>query len=89
MDRLSNAKEELSSIEAKNSELRQELEYVKTESYIEKVAVEDLNMAKPNQTIIIVEDTPNFATQEKKKEIDNQAEPTRTNRELWLEAFNL
>jgi len=50
--------EEIAAAEARNDALRQELDYLLSDEYIEKVAREELGLVKPGETPVIVT-TPN------------------------------
>lgn len=46
--------EEIAQVEQRNAQLREELEYLQSDEYIEKVAREELGLVKPGETAIFV-----------------------------------
>jgi cell division protein FtsB len=52
--RLDDAGAEFSSLQAQNNQLKQELAYAQSYTYVEKTARDELNMAKPGETVIII-----------------------------------
>lgn len=46
--------EQIARVEARNQELREELEYLQSEEYIERVARQELGLVKPGETAVFV-----------------------------------
>ena len=53
-NRLDQAVSDLGNLQAQNQQLRQELVRAQSYEYIEKTARDELNMAKPNETVVII-----------------------------------
>lgn len=84
--RIDKAKAELQFLESENEEFQKAIAYAKTPEYLHKVAIEELNMAKPGETILIVEQmTPESIDKEESIVYDSKPEPL----ELWMTYFNL
>ncbi len=50
---------EIEQLKARNAELRQQIEYLRSDTYVEKVAREELDMVKPGDVpIVVVYPTP-------------------------------
>jgi cell division protein FtsL len=85
--RLEEIKEKLKLEEIQNQKLKNELNYVNSDNYVEKVAIEELNMTKPGYKILVINEvTPDDI---QKQIIKEPAQRQKSNLELWLEAFNL
>lgn len=71
--RLDQETEELSGLQKKNKELREKLAYTQTIKFVEMIARDKLNLARPNETIVIIPQAEIKkilgAWQEKKEEI--------------------
>lgn len=84
--RLDDIKNRVKTAQENNLRLKKELSYVKSDEYLEKAAVEKLNMSKPDEKILIInENTPEVLSATKVKEpLQKQMQ----NWELWLKTFN-
>ncbi len=71
--KLDTAKQEISSLETKKDQLEKSIAYKKTDSYVEKVARDDLNLVKPGERVFVVKDE-NYDKDKPKPELDS--EPT-------------
>lgn len=54
--RLEDIKDEISSLEQEKSTLANSINYKKSDSYVEKVARDELNMVKPGESVYVVND---------------------------------
>jgi|SRR5579884_2833187 len=81
-NRLDQAVSDLGNLQAQNQQLRQELVRAQSYEYIEKTARDELNMAKPNETVVIIpEDVLNRVMNPPKK-----PEPSKIpNWQRWLQ----
>jgi len=86
--RLDQAKFELQELKIENERLNNDIWYAQSPEYLQKAAVEELNMAKPGETILIVEQLqPNT----EKETVGEEETPTTKPEplELWAAEFNL
>ena len=75
------ARQQLAQTKQENDKLKKELEYVQSPGFIEQQARERLNLARPDETVVILPDItpPPEEVPEPEKEIWQQ----------WLEVFRL
>ncbi|MBI2414857.1 septum formation initiator family protein [candidate division WWE3 bacterium] len=80
--RLDELKNTVSSLESKKNELKSELEYKKTDDFVEKEARNKLGMAKIGEEIFVVENIlgTNSALGQSKKALSNV--------QLWVQVFS-
>lgn len=83
--RMDKAEAEIKRLEEENSKLEKDVEYAKTNEFVEKNALERLNMTQPDNKIIIVDAIEPNKTSEVTQKIDHQ----KPNWMLWREKFNL
>ena len=87
MGRLTTAKSELDELKSENEKLKNDIEYAQTDEYLEKAALEELNMTKPGYTILVLDETkPKFG---ENAQIDTQKLAEKPNWKLWMDEFNL
>jgi cell division protein FtsB len=85
--RLTEIRQKIQYAKEENLKLRTELKYVQTDEYLEKAAVEKLNMTKPGSKVLVInENTPEIILKKQSKE---PVIVKKTNYELWMEAFKL
>ena len=87
VNRLESAKKELTNLKEENKRLQNNIEYVQTEEYIEKAALEQLNLTKEGYTILIMEtETPTY-----RENLQEKAENKEIiqNWKLWAKTFGL
>lgn len=85
--RLERATAELKKFEAEQVELKQQLEYFRSDEYVETIARDKLLMAKPDETVLILpsETSP---IQNSAFNIQNSpAEPDLPNWQKWMKLF--
>lgn len=86
--RLDQAKFRLEELKVENSRLNEQIVYAQSEEYLQKAAIEELNMARPGETILIVEQL-----QPKSDKKDLSEEEVKTTKptplELWATEFKL
>lgn len=86
--RLDQAKFQLQELKIENERLNNDIQYAQSEEYLQKAAVEELNMAKPGETILIVEQLqPNSNSEVSEAEEVSSTKPSPA--ELWAAEFNL
>jgi cell division protein FtsB len=86
--RLDQAEFQLNALKIENEKLKGDIAYAQTPEYLQKAAVEELNMAKPGETILLVEQ---LHPKEEKVEIPGNSDNITTPKplELWATQFNL
>ena len=81
-------RQEISRLEADNRELQKQIEYLKSEAYVEKVAREQLNLIKPGETaVVVLSPTPVPTSPAPPKGQAAPPQPPKTNWELWWDYF--
>ena len=84
INRINTAETKIDDLAKQNEDLKEKIEQVSTEEYVEKEAVEKLNLTKPGQKIIIMEGIKPKDDIEK----TNPAIPE-PNWKLWLNRLNI
>lgn len=86
--RLDQAKFELERLKVENERLKGDITYIQTPEYLQKAAIEELNMAKPGETILIVEQlSPKDGPEADSSQPAPLTKPTPL--ELWAAMFRL
>ena len=85
--RLDESKIKLEELKIENTELQAKLIEIETEEYIEKVAIEQLNMAKPGYRILALEPTISPTSSLNTQQEAETKE--KSNWVLWKETFKL
>lgn len=81
-------RQEISRLEAQNKELQKQIEYLKSDAYVEKVAREQLNLIKPGETaVVVLSPTPVPTPPASSGEQAPPRQPPRANWELWWDYF--
>ncbi|EKD90669.1 MAG: hypothetical protein ACD_30C00110G0008 [uncultured bacterium] len=82
--RLDTATDEVNSLQAENRALKQKLENTKSFEFIEQIARNNLNLGRPNETVVIIQEDliNNLINAQKKVE-----EPKLPNWQGWLKLF--
>lgn len=80
-ERIKEAQKSAKDVQIKSEELKKELEFVQTPAYIEKMAREKLNLAKPGETIVIL---PPISLEDSEK---NSSPPPLPNWKKWWGLF--
>ena len=86
--RIGEAKFQLEELKVENKRLKSDISYAQTPEYLQKAAVEELNMAKPGETILIVEQLKPKSGEKPETDKDTAASKP-TPLELWMTDFNL
>jgi len=87
ISRLENAQSNLENLKQENTDLKERIEYANSEEFIEKEALEKLNMTKPGYTILIVD---GVKPESQKHDLDGTSGGVSIpNYRLWLFEFNL
>ncbi len=84
-ERLENAAEEVSKLQERNRNLRNDLSDVQKKEYVEKVARNKLNMSKPGETVIFITDQTLLQVIESERPKPPPIEPP--NWERWIRLF--
>jgi cell division protein FtsB len=92
LKRLEEKTQAINTLKLENEEIKKKIAKTETEEFLYKSAVDQLNLSKPNEKILILdetgENTPNQPTpnaQQKEPVLQNNF----TNFQLWRKAFNL
>ncbi len=85
--RLGRAQSDLKNLKQKEVELKQQLEYFRSDEYVEKIARDKLLMAKPGETVLILpKETKNSVFSIQNSELDNPADDL-PNWQKWAKLF--
>jgi len=85
--KIQDSKLKIDSLIADKDRLNENINYAQTEEYLEKVAIEQLNLTKPGYTVVIVDEN----TMQKPANQAPQVATTKTqpNWQLWIKAFKI
>lgn len=86
MNRLDTAKDELAKAIQEGGRLIGQIEYVRSDEYIEKSAVEKLNLTKPGYKILIINEKK---PEDVNPDLADTPQAITPNWLLWLEKFGL
>lgn len=85
IERQNSIDQEISQLEQQNQELESLLEYFSSQEFIEKEARQKLNLAKPNEKVVIItQGEPQVLTEDKTKK---QLEKLPASPQLWWQYF--
>ena len=86
-ERVDNAQERINELAEQNDSLSQQIQYADTDDFLQKAALEDLNMVKPGYKILIINEKrpEDFAINQPAQ--DNT--PDYKNWQLWMIEFGL
>lgn len=82
--RLDNLQTEVEELENKKISVEQELEYKKSDEYIEQVARNDLNLIKPGERVFVSPDVLSTVTEKTNQAASNIEQ---SNAKLWANLF--
>ncbi len=93
LKRLEDKTNAINQLESKNSEIKGQIANTETSEFLYKAAVDQLNLSKPGEKILILEN-PNNQDSEFKTNQDNSQDkennPNQTNNfQKWIKSFNL
>ena len=85
--KIQDSKLEIYKLIADKNRLIDDINYAQTDEYLEKVAIEQLNLTKPGYTVIIVDEE----TMQKpaNQALQIAATKTQPNWQLWIKAFKI
>jgi cell division protein FtsB len=86
--RLGRARAELEKLQQKQVELKRQLEYFRSDEYVEKIARDKLLLAKPGETVLILPKENNADLLPSSFfPLPSEAEPQLPNWQKWLKLF--
>lgn len=88
IERLTNAEDRLEALKLENEKLQADIEYAMSDEYLEKAAVEKLNMTKPGYKILVVESVNETRDNSEPIVLSESIILKQPNWELWIEEFN-
>ena len=74
---------EIEELKARNEALQKQVEYLKSEAYVEKVAREELNLIKKGETAVIVLSPEGSAATAEKRPSENKESRQQPNWQRW------
>ncbi|MFH2019270.1 MAG: septum formation initiator family protein [bacterium] len=83
--RVGNLKEQKDKLEQERGKLQAQLEYVKSDYYLEKVAREELQLTKPGETVVIVPE--GIGATRAESNITTEGEDKTQNWQKWWEVI--
>lgn len=84
-ERVASLEETKQKLEEERAKLQEEAEYIESPYYLESVAREELKMAKPGETVVIIPEGVIGITQEQEK---SEVEEERENWQKWWEVIS-
>ena len=82
--RLEDIKTQIIGMTAKNAKVKEDIQYVQSDEYLEKASLEKLKLTKPGHHILIIDENDI-----NKKQTSNANPKTIKTWKLWLKEFNL
>lgn len=94
LKRLEEKTQAINNLKSQNDALRAQIANTQTDEFLQKAAIDQLNLSKPGETILILDNEENTSQSKPTAEPENLAnkltnEKTITNLALWRKAFNL
>lgn len=87
LDQLQRAEIELDNVKTNTAILMSQIEYAKTDEYLEKEALERFKLVKEPSTVLIVEGAKTIEQKEEEQKAQQTTTENKTTSQKWLEFF--